>query len=115
MTQREFFTAIAAIEGIDSSLRDFALEGIAKLDKRNSSRQAKPSKAQIENAPIEEAVLALLSAQDEPILTTAIAEQVGVTPSKVTGILGNLFKEGKVAKTDVKVKGVGTRKGWKLA
>lgn len=113
MTNREFFTAIANLETVPSELRQFALEGIEKLDARNASRQAKPTKAQIENASLYPSVLALLN-ENEPTLSTVVASALGVSTSKATGLLGNLYKDGKVDKVDVSVKGKGKQKGWLL-
>lgn len=115
MTNREFFVAISNLESVPTELRQFAVEGIAKLDKRNASRNAKPSKVQVENEPIVKAIVELLADSETPILSTEIATALGISTSKATGLLGNLVKEGKVVKTDIKVKGKGVQKGWLLS
>ena len=115
MTKREFFTAIANLETASAELRQFAVESIEKLDKQNLARNSKPSKVQIENAPLVSAIVELLADSETPILSTEIANALEISTSKATGLLGNLAKEGKVVKTDIKVKGKGVQKGWSLA
>lgn len=113
MTNREFFVAVMNLENAPSELVEFAKSGIKKLDSRNASRQAKPTKAQIENEALYPSVLALLN-ESEPTLSTVVASSLGISTSKATGLLGNLFKANKVAKVDVAVKGKGKQKGWLL-
>lgn len=113
MTNREFFVAVMNLENAPSELVEFAKSGIAKLDSRNATRQAKPTKAQIENEALYPSVLALLN-ESEPTLSTVVADSLGISTSKATGLLGNLFKANKVAKVDVAVKGKGKQKGWLL-
>ena len=110
MTNREFFTEIAKAD-VAQELKDFALEGIAKLDKKNASRSDKPTKAQIENAPLLEKIMEILT-EETPMLSTDVALELGVTTNKATGLLGTLYKEGKVDKVDIKVPKKGTQKGW---
>ena len=110
MTNREFFTAVIYSD-VAQELKDFATEGIAKLDKKNASRSDKPTKAQIENAPLLAKILEVLS-EETPMLSTDVALELGITTNKATGLLGTLYKEGKVDKVDVKVPKKGTQKGW---
>lgn len=44
MTNRQFFEAIAANEVLAQELRDFAVESIAKLDRKNAQRRSSESK-----------------------------------------------------------------------
>lgn len=113
MTNREFFVAVMSLENAPSEIVEFAKSGLEKLNARNASRQAKPTKAQIENEALYPSVLALLN-ESEPTLSTTVANALGVSTSKATGLLGNLFKVNKVAKVDVAVKGKGKQKGWLL-
>ena len=114
MTRKEFNLAVLALENCPNDLREYALADNEKIDKRNASRALKPTKAQLENEALYPSVLAILSS-DEPTLSTVVASTLGISTSKATGLLGNLFKEGKVTKIDVKVKGKGTQKGWLIA
>lgn len=113
MTKREFYTAISN-GTITPEIVAKANELIEALDNSNAKRASKPSKAQVENAPLYDKVLELLNA-DEPTLSTSVASTLEISTSKATGLLGNLFKEGKVIKVDVAVKGKGKQKGWLLA
>lgn len=110
MTKRELYTAVK--NGvINDEVIAKATELLTALDTANAKRADKPSKTQVENAPLYAQVLAILSA-DEPTLSTAVATALGVSTSKATGLLGNLYKDGKVNKVDVAVKGKGKQKGW---
>ena len=113
MTKREFYTAIAN-GTITPEIISKANELIQALDTANEKRNSKPSKAQVENAPLYDKVLEILNA-DEPTLSTAVASALEISTSKATGILGNLWKDNKVTKIDVAVKGKGKQKGWLLA
>lgn len=105
MTNREFYNAV--INGdINEDVIKFATEGIAKLDERNARRVEKNAdKHSDEKAQI----FAVLT--NEPQLASVIAETVGMTTAKVSGLLGRM--DG-VAVSEIKVKG-GKRKGYALA
>ena len=111
MTNKEFFTAI-----INASLSDEITDKAqGMLDQLTKEREAAAkrvnSKRAEVNAPIVEAILAHL--KDNPLaLTTDIAEAIGESSSKVSSLLTNLAKAGKVEGQEVKVKGKGTRKAW---
>ena len=108
MTQREFFTAV--INGtITEEMVTFATESIEKLDVRNAKRAERPSKAQIANAPIIEAISRVLT--DEPMLASKIAELCEISTQKASALVKKV--EG-VQSVDVKVKGKGTQKGYFL-
>jgi uncharacterized membrane protein len=114
MTRKEFNLAVIALENCPSALREYAIADNEKIDKRNATRAAKPTKAQLENEALYPSVLAILNS-DEPTLSTVVASTLNISTSKATGLLGNLFKEGKVVKVDVAVKGKGKQKGWLIA
>jgi hypothetical protein len=61
MTEREFLTAVLAVEGIAEDVRTHATEGIAKLDAKNSKRKNTQTKTQKENEPIKASIVALLT------------------------------------------------------
>lgn len=108
MTQREFFNAIANSE-VSEELKAFATSEIEKLDVRNAKRSERPSKTQIANAPIVEAISRVLT--DEPMLASKIAELCGISVNKASALAKKV--EG-VKVVDVKVKGKGTQKGYFL-
>ena len=105
MTQREFFNAV--INGtVNAEMVEFAQNEIAKLDTRNAKKSEKTA-----NAHAEEKAQILAVLTDKVQLASEIAEKVGMTTAKVSGLLGRM--DG-ITVTEVKVKG-GKRKGYALA
>ena len=113
MTKMELYNAVIACEGMSNEAKEKAQECIDSIKNSNANRAKKPTKAQLENVALYPSVLATLN-ETEPTLSTTVATTLGLSTSKVTGLLGNLFKEGKVTKIDVAVKGKGKQKGWLL-
>ena len=116
MTNRQFLTAI--IEGkVTDTVINHAKSQLAALDARNEKRKNTPSKTAQANEPIKAAMLAWLSEQTEPVLAEA-AFAAGIeginSPAKAVALFTQLFAEGKVDKTDVKVKGKGVRKAYSI-
>lgn len=112
MTNREFLTAISSAESLTDDLRKFAEDAIAKMDERNAKRNAKPSKTAIENAPIKDGLLALLT--DEPQTTADLAVKAGISTQKASALLVQLLHEGKCTQTEVKVPKKGKQKAYTL-
>ena len=110
MTRRDFFTAISANETLDSELRAFAAAAIEKMDETNAKRAAKPSKSAIENAPLVEAIVAMLN--EEPKTASDLCVPMGIKPQKASALLRRAVAEGKANVHDVKVKGKGVQKGY---
>ncbi len=105
MTQREFFNAV--INGtVSAEMVEFAQNEITKLDTRNAKKSEKTA-----NAHAEEKAQILAVLTDKVQLASEIAEKVGMSTAKVSGLLGRM--DG-ITVTDVKVKG-GKRKGYALA
>lgn len=103
MTNREFFTAIANNEEIDSTLRSFAENAIAKLDKSNASKASKPSKTTIENRKCIPVIVEYLSTCSVPVPASIIAENCGFSsPSKTIAILNIMRKDGTVEVEKIK-------------
>lgn len=119
MTQREFFAGIVEGATITEEQATFAVEAIAKLDKRNQSRKDKPSKTAIANEPIKARIVEVLTpAEDAPtIVATAatIATMAEITTQKASALCRQLVEEGVLVAGDVKVKGKGKCKGYTLA
>lgn len=113
MTKMELFTAVVNCEALSAEVRAKAQECIDSIKASNAKRATKPTKTQIENEAFYPSVLAVLN-EETPTLSTAVATALEISTSKATGLLGNLFKEGKVSKVDVSVKGKGKQKGWLL-
>ena len=89
-----------------------AKERIEKLDEENEKRKNRVSKKAKENAPIKEAIVAMLT--DEPKTATEIGAAVEISTQKASALLRQIVEAGQASKVDVKVKGKGTQKGYTL-
>ena len=116
MTKREFLNeVIAVIDGTSEvdvlELKDFAKAEIVKLDERNASRSSKPTKTQIENEPIKEKILEILST-GERMVASAIAEKVGISTQKASALCRQLVESKKLKVEDVKIPKKGKQKAY---
>lgn len=113
MTNREFYTIIA-----DSNLADdvkaFATASLEKLNARNANRSAKPTKAQLENAPIKQALLEYLTTNAGQFTEGDLGTALGVTHNKAGALARQLVAEGKVTSAEVKFPKVGKRKVYSI-
>lgn len=121
MTKREFYTAIEENESLPMEQREMAAALKGKLDETNAKRAAKPSKASIANAPMIDAVVAMLTAEPQtattllPAMAAAFPAAEGEKPmtvQKVSHLLVDAVKAGRCHSVDVKIKGKGTQKGY---
>ena len=113
MTNRQFFEAIAANATLAQELRDFAVESIVKLDKKNAQRKSAESKTAKENKPLKKEILDLMSENEgDTYLAADIAAQFGYSTQKASALLGQLAKEGMLSVEKVKVKGKGMQNGY---
>lgn len=118
MTQREFYETIVA-GTMNDEMQEFAKEAIAKLDATNEARrksaEKKRAEKEAEKAPIRAALMAVMSAEAKT--ATMLIEEAGleIKPQSVPSLLKPLVEEGAVVKTDVKVTGKGTQRGYVLA
>ena len=121
MTNREFYSKIAAMTNIDTELVEFATDAIARLDATNEKRKAasalKAAEKQAEKEPIRAALLAVMGGEDAPKTASMLIEEAGleIKPASVPSLLRPLVEAGKVAKVDVKITGKGTQRGYVLA
>ena len=116
MTQREFYTAVIEAN-VSEELVAFATDAIAKLDKTNETRKVKTAEKaaakEAEKAPIREAIYAVITTGEGKTASDLIAEAgVDVKPQSIPSLLKPLVDEGKVIKTDIKVKGKGVVRGY---
>ena len=112
MTRRERLEMVIANNITEELIEECKVE-LEKLNASNASR--KPTAHQVENVKIGENILTILT--DEPkFVEDVLAGLDGeLTRQRVSGILTNLVKDGKVHSEDVKVKGKGKRKAYTLA
>lgn len=112
MTNREFLTAVSALDNAD--LAAFATAALAKMDAANEKRKNTPSKTQIENAPLlDQIVNEILGV--EPKTASEVAEVLGVKVQKASALLRALVADGRAVATDGKIPKKGTVKLYTLA
>lgn len=103
MTKREFLTAVSNGEMTDE-LKDFATAEIEKMNNSAAARAAKPSKNDIENAPLLERITnEILSA--EPKTASDVAEVLEVKVQKASALLRKLVEHGIADVQEVKIPG----------
>ena len=112
MTERDFYNKVIAHEGIPSDIKEYAMEGIAKLDAKNEKRKNTPTKEQLANEGLKENILALLG--DKPMVASEVGASLGISTQKASALCQLLVKEGKVSVTDIKVKNKGAVKQYSL-
>lgn len=118
MTKREFLNeVIAVIDGTSEvdvlELKDFAKAEIVKLDERNANRSSKPTKTQIENEPIKEKILEVLST-GERMVASAIAERLEISTQKASALCRQLVESKKLKVEDVKIPKKGKQKAYMI-
>ena len=116
MTKREFLNeVIAVIDGTSEmdalELKEFAKAEIVKLDETNASRSSKPTKTQIENEPIKEKILEVLSTE-ERMVASAIAERLEISTQKASALCRQLVESKKLKVEDVKIPKKGKQKAY---
>ena len=116
MTKREFLNeVIAVIDGTSEvdvlALKEFAKAEIVKLDERNANRSSKPTKTQIENEPIKEKILEVLST-GERMVASAIAERLEISTQKASALCRQLVESKKLKVEDVKIPKKGKQKAY---
>lgn len=109
MTNREFYTIVSSGNLTEDAIKH-AAESIEKLDARNAARSAKPSKTQLENAPIKQAILDYLSTNEGSFTEGQLGEALGITHNKAGSLARQLVAEGKVSSGEIKLPKVGKRK-----
>ena len=113
MTNREFYTAIS--EGkLTDEIKEFATAAIGKMDARNEVRSSKPSKTQLENAPIKEALLKYLTENDGQFTEGDLGTALDITHNKAGALARQLVAEGKVTSAEIKIAKVGKRKVYSI-
>jgi len=110
MTYREFLSTVSASLADNAEVVAFASSELEKLDARNAKRRNTPSKAQLANEGVKDAIVAAIGVGS---LTAAeIASACGVSTQKVSALCRQLVEAGKLKALDLKVKGKGTVKAY---
>ena len=114
MTNREFFTAVAALENIDPALVEHAQTALTKMDETNAKRREKAKETDAtakwaeENAEIIEAAYVALGTETK--VGADIAAAIETSPQKVTHIMRYLANQGRVTVGETKLPKKGTVK-----
>jgi DNA-binding transcriptional regulator YhcF (GntR family) len=112
MTKREFLEIVMGLG--HPEVAEFAAKELEKMDRALEKRRSKPTKAQIANAPIIEQIVSEILEGEELKTASEIAEILDISVQKASAVLRQAVSEGKVEVEDVKVKGKGTQKGYRL-
>ena len=86
--------AINTVADAEAVERLKALKG--QIEKKNTSKSSKPTKAQVASAEKRDAILAFLSDKTEPMTAAAIADGMGEDKNSITGFLTRLAKDERV-------------------
>ena len=113
MTNREFYTAIAAGE-MNDELKEHATAALEKMEATREKNASKPSKAYTENLPLVEKVVAEFLGE-EPKTAADCAEFLEVKTQKATSILKQAVAMGKATQTEIKLPKKGNVKAYALA
>lgn len=107
MTNREFYTAIAAAN-ISDEITNKANELIATLDRRNAAKATKVTDKDILHENIKQKIVAYLN--DNPnTIGTELAAAIGEKKEVVIGLCSIMVKENLLSKSTVSVPKVGKR------
>lgn len=105
MTKREFFKAIINGEQ-NENLKIFAEKELKKIEDLNVKRTYKTKTKNEEiNAPLIEEIFTILC--NEPLTASEISEILEISIQKTSFLLNKLFKENKIEKKEIKIKGKG--------
>ena len=115
MTNREFFTAIAAMENLNEELIQHAEAELEKLNKRNAARVAKPTKAQKENEPIKEEIVKFLTEKGGFHTASEVMEACEISVQKASALCRQLVEEGVLTVQEIKVPKKGKQKAYAIA
>ena len=114
MTNREFFTAVAALENIDPALVEHAQTALTKMDETNAKRKEKAKETDAtakwaeENAELIEAAFAALDTETK--VAADIAAAVSTSTQKINHVMKYLVAQERVAVGETKLPKRGTVK-----
>lgn len=110
-TNRMALTLVAN-GNITEEVKAWALNEIAKLDKKNAKRKAEEGTIKPENKPIADAILKAL--EGGSMISSTLAMTIGQTTQKTNGVAGEMVKLGMLTKFKVKVKNKGEQTAYEL-
>ena len=95
MTKKEMFVVIREAMAENAEVVAFCDHEIELLDKRNSYKSSKPTKAQLEREAQYARLIEFLG-ENPKATCAAVADEMGVTLHSATGMLTQLRKRGQV-------------------
>ncbi len=100
MTKREVITAMLENENIiaNPDFKAYLENELALVIKKNTYKSTKPTKNQVENEKLKDAILEVL-ANTEKMTATEIGEKIGVSVNKASALLSQLKEDNSVART----------------
>jgi hypothetical protein len=105
MTKREMFNLIATVNADNQEIVDFCNHEIELLDNKKTSPR-KPTKNQLENVQFKQDILDVLMVADAPMsikeLMVACESIADLSNQRITRLLTDLRKDGKVYRTSIK-------------
>ena len=105
MTKKEMFAEIRKVVADNAEMVAFIDHQIELLNKKSSATR-KPTKVQLENQSLKADILEALAEVDKPVSIKELCEVCesinGLTNQRITHLLTDLRKDGKVARTYVK-------------
>lgn len=100
MTKRETITAMLKDENIiaNPDFKAYLENELALVIKKNTYKSTKPTKNQVENEKLKDAILEVL-ANTEKMTATEIGEKIGVSVNKASALLSQLKEDNSVVRT----------------
>ena len=111
MTTREFLNAVIA-NTISADVTAFAQSELDKLDARNDKRRNTQTIEQKANELVKAAILEAIG--DSSMTAAEISTACGISTQKASALCRLLVNDGKLAVSDLKVKGKGSVKVYKV-
>ena len=114
MTNREFFTAVAALENVPADIKEHAEQALIKMDETNAKRKEKAKETDAtakwaeENAELIEAAYASLGTETK--VAADIAAAVGTSTQKINHVMKYLAAKERVVVGETKLPKKGTVK-----
>lgn len=115
MTKREFLLTVAN-GTMNTEVIEYALVALEKMNEtaeKIKSRNA--AKVSEKNEPLKAAIMEILTNENAPMFTAAVAEKANISTQKAARLLGQLVEIGSVKMDAAVVRSKGVRKVYSVA
>ena len=111
MTKRETITAMLNDSYITSNadFKAYLENELNLVIKKNTYKSSKPTKTQVENEKLKDAMLEVISNADNGLTATEIADAIGVSVNKASALLTQLREDNSVVREVIKRKAYFTK------